>query len=66
MKHAAIESLGSLAAKSAPPITVLTGAAAGVNWQEWVWVATFAYIVLQFGLLFWDRIIKPNVRKPRP
>lgn len=54
--------LGSVAAKASPPIGVLAGAAAGIDWQKWVWVVTFLYIGLQLGLLIWDRIVKPNLK----
>lgn len=56
-----LSALGVLAAKAAPPVGVLAGAAAGIDWQKWVWVVTFFYVALQAGLLVWDRLIKPHI-----
>jgi hypothetical protein len=62
----ALASIGTLAAKASPPLGVLAGAAAGVDWQKWVWVVTFFYIALQALLLIWDRLIKPHMPRKRP
>lgn len=47
LQHAAEVS----AAKVAPPIAVASAAAAGVSLQEWVYIVTIAYVVLQIGVL---------------
>lgn len=60
------ESIAVIAAKAAPPVTVLTAAAAGVDWQQIVWQLTAAYLAVQLGLLLWDRLVKPNLRKREP
>lgn len=39
--------------KSAPPMAVLTATAAGFTLQEWVYIATLAYIGLQAAWLMW-------------
>lgn len=54
MKQAASESLATVAAKVAPPVTVVTAAAAGVNWQEIVWQLTALYLVVMTAKALWD------------
>lgn len=39
--------------KSAPPVAVSALSVAGVSLQDWVLIATFAYIVLQAAHLAW-------------
>ena len=56
-----LSALGVMAAKATPPVGVLAGAAVGIDWQKWVWVATFFWVALQTGLLIWDRLIKPHL-----
>lgn len=41
------------AAKSAPPVAVMAAAIAGLTLQEWVFVVTIVYVVLQAGYLAW-------------
>lgn len=62
MKSEAASSLFAVAAKASPPVAVIAGAAAGIDWQKWVWIATFAYVVLQIGVLAWDRIVRPLLK----
>lgn len=44
---------GVAAAKLAPPAAVVTAAANGYTLQDWVGIATLAYIVLQAAYLAW-------------
>lgn len=43
----------SAAAKLAPPAAVATASASGLSLQEWVYVVTIAYVVLQSLHLGW-------------
>ena len=65
MKSELAQTLTGIAAKASPPVAVLAGAAAGIDWQEWVWIATFCWIALQSAKLLWDWIGKPLWAKRR-
>lgn len=44
--------------KASPPIVVSSAAAAGLSLQEWVFVATLLYTVLQIGLLIYNFVTR--------
>lgn len=44
--------------KASPPIAVSSAAAAGLSLQEWVFVATLLYTVLQIGLLIYNFVTR--------
>jgi hypothetical protein len=44
---------GAEALKASPPIAVLAATAQGMTLQEWVYLATLGYIILQAGWLLW-------------
>lgn len=54
MHQQSSESLAVIAAKAAPPVTVLATAAAGVNWQQIVWQLTALYLVVMTAKALWD------------
>lgn len=45
--------IGAEAAKASPPVAVLAVTAQGMTLQEWVYVATLGYILLQAAWLVW-------------
>lgn len=47
------EAVGAAAIKSAPPVAVVGASAAGWGVQEWMYAATFVYVVAQLGYLLW-------------
>ena len=51
MKDHAIE---MVAAKTAPPAVVSVLSLAGVSLQDWVYIATFIYVVLQSVVLVYN------------
>lgn len=54
MKHELAEAVSAAALKSAPPVAVVAASAgAGLTLQDWVYVLTCAYLVLQIGYLGW-------------
>jgi hypothetical protein len=54
MKQQVISDAGSEAAKASPPLAVVGASAmTGMTLQDWVFIATLAYIALQAGWLLW-------------
>lgn len=47
-----------IAAKSAPPVTVVGLSLGGVSLQDWVFILTCVYLVFQIGFLLWDRVFR--------
>lgn len=45
--------IGAAAAKVSPPLTVAAASASGWGVQEWMYAATFVYVVAQLGYLLW-------------
>lgn len=50
-----IESVASVATKSAPPVTVSVISFAGIPLQEWVYILTIGWIMWQLGCSIYDR-----------
>lgn len=48
-----VTEIAAEATKTAPPVAAMTVASHGYTLQDWVWVATLVYIVLQVGWLLW-------------
>lgn len=48
------------AAKATPPVTVAGLSLGGVSLQDWVYVLTGAYILLQMILLVYDRLMRKD------
>ena len=53
MRNELGEAVGAAAIKSAPPMAVVGASAAGWGVQEWMYAATFVYVVAQLGYLLW-------------
>jgi hypothetical protein len=45
--------LGAAAVKTAPALGVAAASAGGWGMQDWVYAATFGYVVLQAAYLIW-------------
>ena len=45
--------VGAAAAKVTPPLTVAMASAGGWGVQEWMYAATFVYVVAQLAYLLW-------------
>lgn len=58
----AAATVAGMAAKSAPPVAVSGLTLAGVSLNDWVLVATLAWIGIQAGFFIWSNIIKPRVK----
>ena len=41
------------AAKASPPVAVITATASGLSLEDWVFVATLVYLVVQIAYLLW-------------
>lgn len=65
MKHPFTEYLVGTAKGLTVPATVVAGAAAGVDWQKWVWIATFIWLALQSLKFVWDWLIRPHIGRRR-
>lgn len=50
----------TIAAKASPPIVVTGLAIAGVSLQEWVYVLTIVYLILQIGHFVWSKFFKKD------
>lgn len=46
------------AAKASPPITVVGLALGGVSLQDWVFILTIIYLILQIGWLVYSKLIR--------
>lgn len=46
----------STAAKVAPPVVVSSGHFLGVSWEQWVFILTAVYTLLQIGDWVWIKI----------
>lgn len=54
MNHTFQHDFAQEAIKGTPPVAVAATAAVGaVNWQEWVFILTAFYLLLQIGWLGW-------------
>ena len=53
MKADIANEVGAAAAKLTPPLVVAAAGVGGWGIQEWMYAATFAYVVLQAGYLLW-------------
>lgn len=49
--------------KASPPVSVATMALAGIPLQEWVYIVTIVYLVLQSAKLIYDAVVKFKRRK---
>ena len=47
-------------AKASPPVTVAGLSLGGVSLQDWVYVLTGVYILLQMILLVYDRLVRKD------
>jgi hypothetical protein len=64
--HDHAQEIGNGLIKLAPPVYVAGTSIMGVvDWQLWVYVLTFFYILMQMGQFAWEKWIKPNVRRRR-
>lgn len=54
----AASAVGGIAVKSAPPVAVSGLSLAGVQMQDWVYIATLLWIAIQAGVFLWDRFGK--------
>lgn len=46
------------AVKSSPPVTVVALTLGGIPLQEWVYILTIVYLVLQMGWFVWAKIFR--------
>lgn len=53
MKADFANEIGAAAAKASIPVGVVGASAAGWGVQEWMYAATFVYVVAQLGYLLW-------------
>lgn len=53
MKHELAEAAGAAALKMTPAVAVVGASAAGWGIQEWMYAATFVYVIAQLGYLLW-------------
>lgn len=53
MNHELSEAASAAAIKTSPAIAVIGASAAGWGIQEWMYAATFVYVVAQLGYLLW-------------
>lgn len=53
MKHELTDAVGIAAIKVSPAIAVIGASVAGWGIQEWMYGATFVYVVAQLGYLLW-------------
>lgn len=51
MSDVTVSSIGAEAVKAAPPLLVATTTFLGLTLQEWVYIVTIVYTVLQIALL---------------
>lgn len=51
------------AAKSAPPVAVVSMSWAGVSLNDWVLIATLVWLSVQIGWFIWSNIIKPRAKQ---
>ena len=67
MEHANhANEIGTGIVKLAPPVYVAGTSITGmIDWQTWVYVATFFYIVAQFGQFAYEKWIKPWRKRGR-
>ncbi|AYJ85545.1 hypothetical protein D3Y57_05555 [Sphingomonas paeninsulae] len=56
------DSLLTSVSKTIPPLAVTSVTVAGLSLQEWVYVATLVYTVLQIGMVVW-RWFNPKIDK---
>ncbi|MGL5456738.1 MAG: hypothetical protein ACRDB3_17855 [Citrobacter telavivensis] len=46
----------STAVKVAPPVVVSSGHFLGISWEQWVFILTAIYTLLQIGDWVWNKI----------
>lgn len=56
--HAIADALAPATIKAAPAVAVTGVAVAGVPLQEWVYILTIVYLLLQIGVLVLDKVRK--------
>lgn len=54
-----VSSVVGEATKALPPVVVSTATYLGFTLQEWVYIATITYTVIQIAVIVYDKIIKP-------
>lgn len=71
MQHAgevgtgAASAVGGIVVKSAPPVAVSGLSLAGVQMQDWVYIATLIWIAIQAAAFLWDRFGKRKTTRGR-
>lgn len=53
MKNELAGEIGAASAKAAPPLAVAGASVSGWGVQEWMYAATFVYVVAQLAYLLW-------------
>lgn len=61
-KEIAVE-VGVAAGKLAPPAAVVTAAASGYTLQDWTYIGTLAFLVLQAAYLTWKWVREWHAQK---
>jgi p-aminobenzoyl-glutamate transporter AbgT len=44
---------------SAPPVAVVAITLAGVTLQDWTFIVTIAWVVMQMGWFLFDKVVRP-------
>lgn len=58
-----VSSVVGEAAKALPPLAVSTATYLGFTLQEWVYIATIIYTVIQIAVILNDKLIKPYLER---
>lgn len=50
---------------SAPPVTVVAVTLAGITLQDWVFILTIAWVLMQMGWFVFDKVVRPALAERR-